>query len=180
MTVGEPPPLTTTLISVLFGWFVVLSIFSNTVANLPNEIAHIYEEIQAKDKALLELQKGIMQRDGLMQKFIKLNGSHVPNPKEEGYSNHIRKAYAQINILQDEKITFSQKALDLVCIHIITCLFLRTMIPSAKVCPYGNASIVVFSTARFYCDFMHVFILCLGSSTSMPSCGATLKKQTLC
>lgn len=85
------------------------------VANLPNEIAHIYEEIQAKDKLLLDLQKGIQQRDGSIQKFIKINGSHAHNPKEETYSNHIRKAFAQINIIQDEKVAFAQKALDLVC-----------------------------------------------------------------
>lgn len=90
----------------------------NIVANLPNEIAHIYEEIQAKDKLLLELHKAIQQRDASIQKFIKINGSHVPNPKEEAYSNHIRKAYAQINVIQDEKIAFAQKALDLVSYNV--------------------------------------------------------------
>lgn len=96
----------------------VLEHFINDVANLPNEIAHIYEEIQAKDKLLLELQKGIQQRDGSIQKFIRANGSHIPYPKEEAYSNHIRKAYAQINIIQDEKVAFAQKALDLMDKHI--------------------------------------------------------------
>lgn len=90
----------------------------NIVANLPNEIAHIYEEIQAKDKLLLELHKAIQQRDASIQKFIKINGSHVPNPKEEAYSNHIRKAYTQINVIQDEKIAFAQKALDLVSYNV--------------------------------------------------------------
>ncbi|KAF8463161.1 inhibitor of growth proteins N-terminal histone-binding-domain-containing protein [Kalaharituber pfeilii] len=96
----------------------VLEHFINDVANLPNEIAHIYEEIQAKDKLILELQKGIQQRDGSIQRNIKQYGSHVHYHKEEAFSAYIRKAYAQINTIQDEKIAFAQKALDLMDKHI--------------------------------------------------------------
>jgi inhibitor of growth protein 3 len=84
------------------------------VANLPAEITHLYEEMQAKDQQIQELRAAINQRDGSLQKFIKLNGSLVQNPKEEPYSKVIMQHYDRAQILQEEKIGLSEKAAALV------------------------------------------------------------------
>jgi inhibitor of growth protein 3 len=85
------------------------------VANLPAEITHLYEEVQAKDNQIQELRSAIQQRDGSIQKFIKLNGSLVENPKEAGYSKTIMVNYEKAQILQEEKIGLVDKAAALVC-----------------------------------------------------------------
>jgi inhibitor of growth protein 3 len=92
---------------------------TRTVANLPAEITHLYEEMQAKDQKIQELRAAISQRDGSLQKFIKLNGSLVQNPKEEPYSKVILQNYERAQILQEEKIGLSEKAAALVsCLSI--------------------------------------------------------------
>jgi inhibitor of growth protein 3 len=87
---------------------------TRTVANLPAEITHLYEEMQAKDQKIQELRAAISQRDSSLQKFIKLNGSLVQNPKEEPYSKVILQNYERAQILQEEKIGLSEKAAALV------------------------------------------------------------------
>jgi len=88
----------------------------STVANLPAEITHLYEEVQAKDNQIQELRAGIQQRDGSLQKFIKLNGSLVENPKEVAYSKAILANYEKAQLLQEEKIGLVEKAAALVCL----------------------------------------------------------------
>src|SRR5690606_9292906 len=88
------------------------------VANLPAEIHHLFEELQAKDKQLQECRAAINSRDNSLQKFIKMNGSHVQNPKEDLYAKAIRSQYQIALRLQDEKIALAQKALALVCIRL--------------------------------------------------------------
>lgn len=68
------------------------------------------EEIQAKDKVIQECRAVIASRDASLQKFIKLNGSHTLNPKEESYSNAIIQNMDRCQVLQDEKIALSEKA----------------------------------------------------------------------
>mgnify|MGYP000957092486 CR=1 FL=1 len=68
------------------------------------------EEIAAKDKIIQECRQIINSRDSSLQKFIKLNGSHVPNPKEEQYSKIILQNLDKSQQLQDEKIALSEKA----------------------------------------------------------------------
>lgn len=87
-----------------------------TVANLPAEITHLYEEIQAKDAQIQDLRAAIQQRDNSLQKFIKLNGSLVQNPKEEPYSKVIIANFEKSQILQEEKIGLAEKAAALVCL----------------------------------------------------------------
>jgi len=84
------------------------------VANLPAEISHLYEEMQAKDQQIQECRNIINARDASLQKFIKLNGSLVQNPKEESYSKTISQNYDKAQILQEEKIGLSEKAAALV------------------------------------------------------------------
>lgn len=88
----------------------VLEQFVHDVANLPAEINHLMEEIQAKDKTIQECRTTINSRDGSLQKFIKLNGSLAPNTKEESYGKTIIQNYDKSQLLQDEKIHLSEKA----------------------------------------------------------------------
>lgn len=88
----------------------VLEQFVHDVANLPAEINHLMEEIQAKDKTIQDARTAINTRDGSLQKFIKLNGSLAPNPKEEQYGKVILQNFDRSQQLQEEKIQLSEKA----------------------------------------------------------------------
>ncbi|PWY78114.1 hypothetical protein BO94DRAFT_537899 [Aspergillus sclerotioniger CBS 115572] len=96
----------------------VLELFVHDVANLPAEINHLMEEIQAKDKIIQECRTTINSRDTSLQKFIKLNGSLTPNPKEEQYGKAILQNLDKSQQLQDEKIQLSEKACVLLDRHI--------------------------------------------------------------
>lgn len=96
------------------------------VANLPAEIAHIYEEIQAKDRVLKEHRDSALARDNSLQKFIKNHGSHTENPKEAVYVEQIRKSHKKIEQIQDEKLVLAKKAVDLVS-FLMTCLQLCSL-----------------------------------------------------
>ena len=86
------------------------------VANLPAEITHLMEEIQAKDMLLQQCKDTINRHDGSLQKFVKLSGGHIKNPKEDSYTQIIRDNYDKAEILQAEKIGLSEKAVILVSI----------------------------------------------------------------
>ena len=59
--------------------------------------------------------KEIINRlDGNIQKFVKMNGGHVKNPKEESFCQTIRENYDKAEKLQAEKIGLSEKAVILV------------------------------------------------------------------
>lgn len=72
--------------------------------------------MQAKDAQIQELRAAIQQRDNSLQKFIKLNGSLVVNPKEEPYNKVVIQNYERAQILQEEKIGLVEKAAALVSI----------------------------------------------------------------
>ena len=57
-----------------------------------------------------ECRATINSRDGSIQKFIKMNGSLAPNPKEEQYGKTILENMDQSFELQNEKIQLSEKA----------------------------------------------------------------------
>lgn len=80
------------------------------MANLPAEIAHLLEEIQAKDRVVQECRNVIATRDGSIQKFLKLNGAGQPNPKEEGYCKNVMANFDKAQIVQEEKVGLSEKA----------------------------------------------------------------------
>ncbi|KAF1846069.1 uncharacterized protein K460DRAFT_417223 [Cucurbitaria berberidis CBS 394.84] len=96
----------------------VLEQFIHDVANLPAEITHLYEEAQAKDTQIQELRAAIAQRDNSLQKFIKLNGSLVENPKEDSYSKVVLTNYEKAQILQEEKVGLVEKAAALLDRHV--------------------------------------------------------------
>jgi inhibitor of growth protein 3 len=96
----------------------VLEQFIHDVANLPAEITHLYEEMQAKDTQIQECRTIIAARDNSLQKFIKLNGGLVQNPKEEPYSKIIQQNFDRAQVLQEEKIQLSEKAATLLDRHV--------------------------------------------------------------
>jgi inhibitor of growth protein 3 len=74
--------------------------------------------MQAKDNMIHECRAQIHQRDSSIQKFIKLNGSLVKNPKEEPYTAAIEQNYKQAKLLQDEKCHLADRAAALLDRHI--------------------------------------------------------------
>lgn len=86
----------------------------------------MFEEVQAKDDLIQEARRTIASRDNSLQKFIKLNGGLVQNPKEEPYSKVIVEQYERAQILQEEKVGLVEKAAALVCI--LTAITFLTLI----------------------------------------------------
>jgi len=84
------------------------------VANLPAEISHLLEEINAKDVQIDDLRNVINSRDRSIQNFVRQNGGHVKNPKEDGLAKGIIANYDRIEALQAEKIALSDKAMVIV------------------------------------------------------------------
>ena len=80
------------------------------VANLPAEIAHLLEEIQAKDRVVQDCRSNVATRDASIQKFLKVNGAGQINPKDEQYSKVILANYEKAQIYQEEKIGLSDRA----------------------------------------------------------------------
>ena len=80
------------------------------VANLPAEISHMMEEIQAKEKEMQLYLSSINSKDAAIQKQIKLQGSMVPHPKEKEFSESILKNYDVCQEFQEQKIAMSDKA----------------------------------------------------------------------
>jgi inhibitor of growth protein 3 len=77
---------------------------------LPGEIAHLYEEANAKQDAINSLNSIISTKDNQLQRFVKTSGSLIKHPKEDVLNRDILDAYNKIQALQDEKIAFVQKA----------------------------------------------------------------------
>ncbi len=88
----------------------VLEQFMHDAANLPAEICHMMEEIQAKDREMQKYQSAISAKDGGLQKHLKLNGSLSAHPKEKEYSETILKNYDLCQDMQNQKIALSDKA----------------------------------------------------------------------
>ncbi|KAF3939851.1 hypothetical protein ABW19_dt0206290 [Dactylella cylindrospora] len=96
----------------------VLEQFIENVSNLPAELAHLYEELAAKDKRVHALKQSIAQKDTSIQRFIRQNGSQTPYPKEAMYHKAINDAYKEIGTIQDEKCALAKKAMTLVEKHV--------------------------------------------------------------
>ncbi|KAK1752420.1 chromatin modification-related protein YNG2 [Echria macrotheca] len=87
----------------------ILDEWINRTQNLPEEIRFLQDEIAEKDRIYDKLMREIDEKDGRIQKFIKANGSHQKNPKEEEYRAVIRKNFVEAEKLAQEKINLSQK-----------------------------------------------------------------------
>jgi inhibitor of growth protein 3 len=87
----------------------ILDEWINRTQNLPEEIRHMQDEVAEKDRVYDRLMREIEEKDGRIQKWIKANGSHLNNPKEEEYRAVIRKNFAQADKLSEEKLRLTQK-----------------------------------------------------------------------
>jgi inhibitor of growth protein 3 len=87
----------------------ILDEFSNRASNLPAEIAFMQEEIEQKDRQMAECLAIINKNESAIQKWIRLNGSHVPNPKEDQLSRIVLENYDKAQVLQEEKLALAQR-----------------------------------------------------------------------
>lgn len=81
------------------------------VANIPAEVQHLLQEMTAKDNMIAQFKAEIDKRDAALQKWVRVNGGHVHNPKEEQFSRYVSDCYDRCEILQAEKLGLSEKAL---------------------------------------------------------------------
>ena len=88
----------------------VLEQFIQDVANLPAEIAHLLEEIQAKDSTIEDCKKAIDKRDLSIQKQLKANGMATPVTHDKMLVDHCLGQYDKAQALQKEKCSLSEKA----------------------------------------------------------------------
>lgn len=88
----------------------VLDEWTNRAANLHHEIAFMNEEIGEKDKQMQDCLTHINKCDSQIQKWVRINGGHVPNPREEQLSKAILENYDKAQVLQEEKVALAQKA----------------------------------------------------------------------
>lgn len=68
------------------------------------------EEIQAKDLQMHAFKDEIYKREVQLQKFVRVNGGHVQNPKEDAFSKTILDCYDKLQTLQAEKLGLAQRA----------------------------------------------------------------------
>ncbi|KAI1401061.1 inhibitor of growth proteins N-terminal histone-binding-domain-containing protein [Hypoxylon fuscum] len=88
----------------------ILEDFVHRTANLPDEIRFYQEEIQDKDRSYQDCLKTIEECDQKIQRWIRLNGSHQPLPREQQLRDIIRENYVKADKLAAEKIKLAQKA----------------------------------------------------------------------
>ncbi|KAF7559590.1 hypothetical protein G7046_g4556 [Stylonectria norvegica] len=87
----------------------ILDDWVNRVQNLPEEIRFIHQEIADKDRQTAECIRIIEDRDGKLQKWIKTNGSHEPNPKEDSLRAQVRENYDRADQLSKDKLVLHAK-----------------------------------------------------------------------
>lgn len=95
----------------------VLDEWTNRVANLPAEIAFMQEELAEKDRQMQECISVITKNDASIQKWIRINGSHVVNPREDDLSKGILENYDKAQNLQEEKVVLAQKTQQVIDKH---------------------------------------------------------------
>ncbi|KAI0457757.1 inhibitor of growth proteins N-terminal histone-binding-domain-containing protein [Xylaria acuta] len=97
---------------------VILEEFIHRMANLPEEVRFIQDEIADKDRSYHDCIKTIEECDNKIQRFIRSNGSHHHNPREPQLRETIRDNYTRAEKLADEKIALSQRAQNLYDKHL--------------------------------------------------------------
>lgn len=88
------------------------------VSNLPAEFRYMLEEVGVEDKQCLELRKRYQQKEGILHKYIKQNGSLAANPKEDELLAEVEQSMAQVRELQEEKCQRANTILFLVSRHL--------------------------------------------------------------
>lgn len=87
----------------------ILDEFTNRASNLGAEIAFMQEEIAEKDRLMNDCLGVVAKNEAAIQKWIRTNGSHVPNPKEEQLSRAVLENYDKAEILQSEKVALAKR-----------------------------------------------------------------------
>ncbi|KAI1437989.1 inhibitor of growth proteins N-terminal histone-binding-domain-containing protein [Xylaria sp. CBS 124048] len=88
----------------------ILEEFIYHVANLPEEIRFIQDEIADKDHTYHDCIKTIEECDNKIQRWIRSNGSHQHNPREAQLRGTIRENFTRAEKLAEEKVALSQRA----------------------------------------------------------------------
>ncbi|KZL87336.1 phd-finger domain-containing protein [Colletotrichum incanum] len=88
---------------------IILDDWLNRVQNLPEEIRFLQDEIADRDRQYYDCVKLIEDRDGKIQKWIRANGSHETNPREETMRSQMRDNFIRADTLAAEKIALTQK-----------------------------------------------------------------------
>lgn len=88
------------------------------VSNLPAEFRYMLEEVGLEDEQCLELRKRYQQKEGILHKYIKQNGSLAANPKEDELLAEVKQSMAQVRELQEEKCQRANTILFLVSRHL--------------------------------------------------------------
>ncbi|KAI6787641.1 hypothetical protein KC361_g9450 [Hortaea werneckii] len=89
----------------------LLETFTHDVASLPPELSHLLSEISHKDAQITAFRDEISKRDAQLQKWVRINGGHAHNPKEEGTVKQCEDLFDKCEVLQAEKEGLSEKAL---------------------------------------------------------------------
>lgn len=89
---------------------VILEEFIHRIANLPEEVRFIQDEITDKDRSFHECSKTIEECDNKIQRWIRANGSHQHNPREAQLRETIKENMIRAEKLADEKVALSQRA----------------------------------------------------------------------
>ncbi|PKS06577.1 hypothetical protein jhhlp_007325 [Lomentospora prolificans] len=91
----------------------ILDDFFYRFQNIPEEIRFIQAEITDKDRQVNDCLRIVEDRDSKIQRWIKTNGSHLPNPREDTLRTQIRENYAKAEKLSDEKLALSKRLQEL-------------------------------------------------------------------
>ncbi|CAI4217011.1 unnamed protein product [Parascedosporium putredinis] len=91
----------------------ILDDFFYRFQNIPEEIRFIQAEITDKDRQVNDCLRLIEDRDAKIQRWIKTNGSQMPNPREDTLRNQIRDNYAKAEKFSDEKLALSKRLQEL-------------------------------------------------------------------
>jgi len=96
----------------------VLEQQTQSMSNLPDELKFLLKQLREKDMDLYTIRKGIQQKDGLLQKYIKINGSLAKYPDEEKIFDSINEQYRKAMKVQRQKCVIANTALYLLTRHL--------------------------------------------------------------
>ncbi|ODQ80128.1 hypothetical protein BABINDRAFT_17989, partial [Babjeviella inositovora NRRL Y-12698] len=98
----------------------ILEQYTQDLANLPSELAHLLQELREKDLKLYESRKKLLQRDNQIHKFIRQNGSLTKNPKEQQLYGKIEEDFRACERIQEQKNVLANTALFLVSKYLLS------------------------------------------------------------
>lgn len=78
--------------------------FIDDSSNLPLELKRMNDELSERRDRVEALQKVVNQRESSLQKWIRTQGSHVPNPKEAEYRKVIEEAQKKMHEILEENV----------------------------------------------------------------------------